>query len=105
MKSPLRIVGRVNSQITARSKIVAQAAAKGHLDCGALLMDPSAQVKLIPELEVEHPDAQLTHEASIGKLSAEQIIYLRSRGFTAEQAEDLLLRGFLSEQTVSIKGL
>ena len=103
--STLRILGRANSQVTARSKIVAQAAAKGHLDCGALLLDPTTKVKLIPELEDEHPDAQLTHEASIGKLSAEQILYLRSRGFDSEQAEDLILRGFLSEQTPSIKGL
>ena len=61
------------------------------------MLDPTAKIKLIPELEVEDQDAELTHEASIGKLSAEQILYLRSRGLTSKQAEDLILRGFLSE--------
>ncbi len=95
--STLRIVGRKNATVQARSKIIAQAAAKGHLDCGALMLDKTAQLTLIPELLVANQDAQVTHEASIGKLSAEQILYLRSRGLTAKEAEDLILRGFLSE--------
>lgn len=95
--STLRLVGRAGTKVTARSKIVALAAAKGHLDCGAIMLSPEAKIALIPELLVENPDAELTHEASIGKLSAEQILYLRSRGFTAQAAEDLILRGFLSE--------
>jgi len=95
--STLRLVGRKNSEVKARSRIIAQAAAKGHLDCGALMLDKTAKITLIPELLVEDQNAQLTHEASIGKLSAEQILYLRSRGLTAKEAEDLILRGFLSE--------
>jgi uncharacterized protein len=95
--STLRIVGRRGAEVKARSRIIARAAAKGHLDCGGLMLDKSAKLELIPELLVENPDAQLTHEASIGKLSAEQILYLRSRGLTAEEAEDLILKGFLSE--------
>lgn len=95
--STLRIVGRKNATVKARSKIIAQAAAKGHLDCGALMLDKTAKLTLIPELLVANQDAQVTHEASIGKLSAEQILYLRSRGLTAKEAEDLILRGFLSE--------
>lgn len=95
--STLRIVGRKNAEVKARSRIIAQAAAKGHLDCGGLMLDKSAKLTLIPELLVEDQEAQVTHEASIGKLSAEQILYLRSRGLTAKEAEDLILRGFLSE--------
>jgi Fe-S cluster assembly scaffold protein SufB len=60
-------------------------------------LDKTAKLTLIPELLVANQDAQVTHEASIGKLSAEQILYLRSRGLTAKEAEDLILRGFLSE--------
>lgn len=95
--STLRIVGRKDALVQAKSKIIAQAAAKGHLDCAALMLDKKAKLSLIPELMLENPDAQLTHEAFIGKLSAEQILYLRSRGLTAKEAEDLILRGFLSE--------
>ncbi len=95
--STLRLVGRKNAKIKACSRIIAQVAAKGHLDCGGLMLDKTAEIMLIPELLVKDQNAQLTHEASIGKLSAEQILYLRSRGLTAKEAEDLILRGFLSE--------
>ncbi|MFA6814134.1 MAG: SufD family Fe-S cluster assembly protein [Candidatus Pacebacteria bacterium] len=95
--STLRLVGRKNAEVKARSQIIAQAVAKGHLDCAGLMLDKSAKLTLIPELLVEDQNAQLTHEASIGKLSAEQILYLRSRGLSAKEAEDLILRGFLSE--------
>ena len=95
--STLRIVGRKKASVKAQSRIIAQAAAKGHLDCAGLMLDKTAKLSLIPELLVEDQNAQITHEASIGKLSAEQILYLRSRGLTAQEAEDLILRGFLSE--------
>jgi Fe-S cluster assembly scaffold protein SufB len=95
--STLRLVGRKNAQIKACSRIEALAAARGHLDCAGLMLNKTAKISLIPELLVKNQDAQLTHEASIGRLSAEQILYLRSRGLNAQEAEDLILRGFLSE--------
>ena len=93
--STLRIVGRSGAKVKARSKIDAQAAGKGHLDCDALMLDNSADVVLVPELLCRNKDAQITHEASIGKVSDEQIIYLRSRGLREDEAVDLIVRGFL----------
>lgn len=95
--STLRLVARDGAKVKARSKMLSSVVAKGHLDCGALMLSPDARVELIPEIVAENPEAELTHEASIGKLSAEQILYLRSRGFSEQAAEDLILRGFLSE--------
>ena len=93
--STLRLVGRDNVRVEARSKIVAQAASKGHLDCEGLMLSDSADLQLIPELVCQNREAQITHEASIGKLSDEQIVYLRSRGLREDEAVNLILRGFL----------
>ena len=95
--STLRIVGRKGAKVKARSKIDAQAAGKGHLDCDALMLDQTADVVLVPELLCRNKDAQITHEASIGKVSDDQIIYLRSRGLREDEAVDLIVRGFLEK--------
>ncbi len=93
----LKIVGRQQSQVTAVNKIVAQAAGQGHLDCQGLLVGKKATIDLVPQLVCQHPQAQLTHEASIGKIADEQLNYLRSRGLTEKQAIDLITSGFLGE--------
>ncbi len=91
----LRLVGNKNSRISACSQIKALAESKGHLDCQGLLIDKKAKISLTPELICENKKAQLTHEASIGKISEQELIYLRMRGFTEKQAIDLIVNGFL----------
>lgn len=91
----LRLVGKKNSQITAKSSIVAKSSGKGHLDCQGLLVDKNSTISLTPELICKHPKAQITHEASIGKISEEELNYLRMRGLTEKEAIDLIISGFL----------
>jgi len=91
----LRLVGRKNSQIKAISKIVAEVAGRGHLDCRGLLIDKNSTISLIPELICQSKDAQITHEASIGKISEEELNYLRQRGLSEEEAINLIVTGFL----------
>lgn len=93
----LRLVGRKNSQIEAISQISALSAAKGHLDCQGLLTSPSSSISLIPKLVCQNKKAQLTHEASIGKISEEELNYLRSRGLTETEAINLIITGFLNK--------
>lgn len=93
----LRLVGRKNSQIEGISKIIAQAPGKGHLDCQGLLIDKTAKISLIPELICQNKNAQITHEASIGKISEEELSYLRMRGLTEKEAIDLIVTGFLEK--------
>lgn len=93
----LKIVGRSKSQIEARSQIIAQAPARGHLDCQGLLSDKNAMISLVPHLVCQNKDAQLTHEASLGKISAEALNYLRQRGFSQKEATDLIINGFLGK--------
>lgn len=91
----LRLVGRKHSTVTANSTVIAEGAGKGHLDCQGLLVDEGAQMRLIPELDNRHREALITHEASIGRISEEELNYLRSRGLTEQQATDLIVSGFL----------
>ncbi len=91
----LRLVGSKNSEITAHSQIKAQAESKGHLDCQGLLIDKTAKISLIPELICENKKAQITHEASIGKISEEELSYLRTRGLNEKEAINLIVNGFL----------
>ena len=50
----------------------------------------------IPEIAANHPDAQLIHEAAIGKIAGDQLLKLETLGLTAEEAEDTILKGFLA---------
>lgn len=94
----LRLVGRKESQTKAISKIVAEEAGKGHLDCQGLLIDEDAEISLVPELVCQNRKAQITHEASIGKVSEEVLSYLRTRGLSEDEAIDLIVAGFLGEE-------
>ncbi|MCR4442305.1 MAG: SufD family Fe-S cluster assembly protein [Peptococcaceae bacterium] len=67
---------------------------RGHVQCDAIIMD-RAVVRAIPEIAAHHADAQLVHEAAIGKIAGEQIIKLMSLGLTEKEAEETILQGFL----------
>jgi len=92
----LRLVGRENSKIIAQSLILAKSSGKGHLDCQGLLVDRTAKISLVPALICQNKNAQITHEASIGKISEEELTYLRMRGLTEKEAIDLIVSGFLT---------
>ena len=55
-----------------------------------------AKVKAVPGIEAACEDAQLVHEAAIGKIAGDQIIKLMTLGLTQEQAEEEILNDFLS---------
>jgi len=91
----LRLVGKEDSRIIAQSSISAKSQGRGHLDCQGLLVDKTAKISLIPALICQNKNAQITHEASIGKISGEELTYLRTRGLTEKEAIDLIVSGFL----------
>ena len=66
----------------------------GHTECDAIIMD-SASVKAAPCLSANHVDAELIHEAAIGKIAGEQLIKLMTLGLTEKEAEEQIIRGFL----------
>lgn len=66
----------------------------GHSECDAILADEGT-VSAAPALEASHVDAELIHEAAIGKIAGEQLIKLMTLGLTEKEAEEQIIKGFL----------
>ena len=66
----------------------------GHVECDAIIKD-NAKVISIPEITANCVDANLIHEAAIGKIAGEQIIKLMTLGLTESEAEAEIINGFL----------
>ena len=89
-----RSVARDTSYQKFDSKITGNAACSGHTECDAIIMD-QAKILAIPQLEANHIDSALIHEAAIGKIAGEQIIKLMTLGLTEAEAEEQIINGFL----------
>ena len=63
--------------------------------CDALMFDNKSQSNTYPAIDVEEENVDVVHEASVGKISEEQIFYLQSRGLSAEQAVQMIVSGFI----------
>jgi Fe-S cluster assembly scaffold protein SufB len=69
----------------------------GRLDCRGIIFSNDASIYAIPQLISHGADrADLSHEASIGPISEEQVEYLMSRGMTKDEATSLITSGFLN---------
>ena len=68
-----------------------------------LLLSETAKAESIPELEVLSDDVKAAHGAASSSVDREQIHYLMSRGFPKEQAESLIVEGFLVSCFAKIK--
>ena len=89
-----RSVARGNSYQEFRSAIYGNNRCTGHSECDAILAD-HGRVNASPALEASHLDAELIHEAAIGKIAGEQILKLQTLGLTEEEAEEKIISGFL----------
>ena len=89
-----RSVARGESKQIFLARINGNAACYGHSECDAIIMD-NAVVSAIPEVTANHLDAQLIHEAAIGKIAGEQLIKLMTLGLTEREAEEQIVNGFL----------
>ena len=76
-------------------RMVGNAQCFGHVQCDSIIMG-DATIRSIPEIAANSTEAQLIHEAAIGKIAGDQLLKLQTLGLTAEQAEDRILRGFLA---------
>lgn len=77
-----------------RSNINGNNKCNGHTECDAIIMD-NAKVSAVPEINANHIDASLIHEAAIGKIAGEQLVKLMTLGLTEKQAEEEIVNGFL----------
>lgn len=69
----------------ARSKVV----------CDALILDGKSRSDTYPTNRVLETDSILEHEATVGRIGEEQLFYLRSRGFSTKEAEEMIVNGFM----------
>lgn len=66
---------------------------RAHIQCDSIIMD-QAKISSIPEIAANHVDAQIIHEAAIGKINSDQLIKLQTLGLTSDEAEKEIVDGF-----------
>ena len=65
-----------------------------HIQCDTILMD-GAHVRSIPEIEANHSEAAIIHEAAIGRINNEQMLKLETLGLDEQEAEKIIIDAFL----------
>src|SRR5689334_5485727 len=68
--------------------------AKSFVRCDALLLDEQSRSNTYPSIEIDEEQADIGHEATVSKVSDEQLFYLQSRGLTEIEAKTLIVNGF-----------
>ena len=82
---------------TYRSAVVIQPNAAGSrstANCESLMLDDRSQSDTIPVMDIRTSDADVGHEAKIGRISDEAVFYLMSRGLSEEEARTMVVSGF-----------
>ena len=95
--------GRVISRSVAKDKssqvfypnMIGNAQCFGHVQCDSIIMG-EAHIQSVPAITANSTEAQLIHEAAIGKIAGDQLLKLETLGLSAEEAEETILKGFLS---------
>jgi uncharacterized protein len=92
-----RAVSKDKSQIYTRGHLAGKSQeVKGHLECMGLVLSDDSMIYSVPELEGSATNLELSHEAAVGKIAEEEVLYLMSRGLTEDEAASMIVRGFLS---------
>lgn len=69
--------------------------AKSNVICDALLVDDISRTDTYPYVDIRENDVEMGHEATVSKVSADQLFYLQSRGLTELEAMATIVRGFV----------
>ncbi len=89
-----RSVAKDSSKQQFNSNIIGNNECFGHVECDGIIVN-NAQIISTPKIDAKNVNASLVHEAAIGKIAGEQILKLLSLGLTEQEAEDLIIKGFL----------
>jgi Fe-S cluster assembly protein SufB len=68
---------------------------KSTVKCDALLVDDISRSDTYPYVDVREDDVQMGHEATVSKVSEEQLFYLMTRGLSEDEAMAMIVRGFI----------
>jgi Fe-S cluster assembly protein SufB len=69
--------------------------AKSHVECDTIILDNESRSDTIPFNFVQNQKARIEHEATVSKVSEDQLFYLMSRGLTEAQALEMIVMGFI----------
>jgi Fe-S cluster assembly protein SufB len=69
---------------------------KSRVECDALILDEKSVSKTYPYMRVDNKQSKIEHEASVSKVSEEQLFYLTSRGLSEDQAIKMIVSGFIA---------
>ncbi len=72
---------------------------KANIECDTLILDEQSELDTIPYNEIMNDNITLQHEATVSKVSDEQLFYLMSRGLTEEEATQMIIMGFIEPFT------
>lgn len=93
-----RTISKAGGKATYRSavKVTKNAPfAKCSVNCESLMLDSDSRSDTLPVMDIEGDEADIGHEAKIGRISDEAIFYLTSRGIEEEEARAMIVRGFV----------
>ena len=93
-----RTISKAGGKATYRSavKVTKNAPyAKCSVNCESLMLDNESRSDTLPVMDIEGDDADVGHEAKIGRISDEAIFYLTSRGIDEDEARAMIVRGFV----------
>jgi Fe-S cluster assembly protein SufB len=68
---------------------------KSYVQCDALILDKKSKADAYPVIEVNESNVDVAHEARISKIADEQLFYLMSRGISRQNAQSLIVNGFI----------
>lgn len=89
-----RTVGKDSSRQVFHPRVFGNTACRAHVQCDSIIMGNS-KISSIPEITAHDDDAQLVHEAAIGKINSDQLVKLMTFGLSEEEAEKVIIDGFL----------
>ncbi|MEF9961984.1 MAG: SufD family Fe-S cluster assembly protein [Erysipelotrichaceae bacterium] len=89
-----RSVAKGESKQVFHPRAIGNNKCRAHIQCDSIIMD-AAKVASIPEIAANHVDAQIIHEAAIGKINSDQLIKLQTFGLNEEEAEAVIVNDFL----------
>lgn len=72
---------------------------KSAVSCESLMMDSLSRADTLPVMDIRNDEADIGHEAKIGRISEEAIYYLMTRGMDEIEAKALIVRGFVEPIT------
>src|SRR5213082_1952073 len=72
---------------------------KARVQCDGLMMDPESRSDTWPDIQIQNPHVTVAHEATVGRISDDQLFYMGSRGFTEDEAAAMIVNGFIEPVT------